>query len=217
MRQGLHPCVEKAVSVGPMYADGTRVYATLINNNSVAIINTGTNAVTTFSDGSVPIAVAVSPDGSRLYVASAVAVIVCVINTATNAIVGTPGVGTGPRALAVTADGSRVYVASDAHGGSSGSVSVIKTSDQTVTTISTGGRVYGIALDPDGTLAYATNNNGQVWVIDANPASPTYNTVIATISTGGSPDGVVVSPNGTAYVANAPSNKLSVVSLVPSS
>ena len=139
---------------------------------------------------------------------------VSVIDTATNTVVATPAVGTQPYGIAVTPDGSHVYVANEGSGSNLGSISVIDTSNNSVTTpISyTGGKIsipIGVAITPDGNSAYVTNfGSASVAVI----ATAT-NTVTTTIPVGGGPSRVAITPDGTkAYVSNQYDGTVSVIS-----
>ena len=79
-------------------------------------------------------------------------------------------------------------------------VLVIDTATNTVVaTIAVGQTPFGVAITPDGTRAYVTNQNSNtVSVIDTAT-----NTVVATIPVGLRPAGVAITPDGTrAYVAN---------------
>jgi len=67
-------------------------------------------------------------------------------------------VGDEPVGLTVTPDGSYVYVANRRHNFANGTVSVIRTSDNTVVdTISVGHWPYGVAVTPDGSNVYVAN------------------------------------------------------------
>jgi YVTN family beta-propeller protein len=69
---------------------------------SGSVIDTATNppsVVATIPVGSVPLAVAVSPDGKHVYVANSGSNNVSVIDTATNTLEVTVPVGSGPRAV----------------------------------------------------------------------------------------------------------------------
>jgi len=82
---------------------------------------------------------------------------------------------------------------------SSGTVSLIDTASNTVTTtLTVGSGPERVAFTPDGSKAYVTNSlSNTVSVIDTSPIM-----VMATIPVGSSPVGVDVSPDGTkAYVA----------------
>ena len=75
-------------------------------------------------------------------------------------------------------------------------------------TIGVGDSPIGVAVSPDGTRAYVTNDgDGTVSVIDTST-----NTVIDTIPVGSNPRGVAVSPDGTrAYVTNDGDGTVSVI------
>lgn len=74
---------------------------------------------------------------------------------------------------------------------SSDNVSVIETSDNTVTaTIPVGDRPFGIAIAPAGNFAYVTNFGSDTVSVIAT----TSNTVTATIAVGFQPYGVAITP-----------------------
>ncbi len=86
---------------------------------------------------------------------------------------------------------------------------VINTATNGVTaTIPVGIVPFGVAVSPNGSKVYATNDGSNtVSVIDT-----TVNTVIATIPVGIGPAGVAVTPDGSkVYVANQDSNNVSVI------
>ena len=89
------------------------------------------------------------------------------------------------------------------------SVSVVRTSDKTVTTtIDVGDWPYGVGISPDGEYVYVTNGgDNTVSVIR------TFNNEVTTsINVGNSPGGVAVSPNGAyVYVTNNDDNTVSVI------
>ncbi|WP_292379192.1 PGF-pre-PGF domain-containing protein [Methanosarcina sp. UBA289] len=92
-------------------------------------------------------------------------------------------------------------------------VYVIDTTTNTVTArINTGSSTHGVAVSPDGTKVYVTNDvsstdNSTVSIIDAS-----INTVTATVPVGKWPYGIAVSPDGKkVYVANEGSNNVSVI------
>src|ERR1041384_4606510 len=67
-----------------------RAYVTQPCNNTVAVIDTGTNKVVdTIPVGIDPFAVAVTPDGTRVYVTHRSASIISVIDTATDKVIRT--------------------------------------------------------------------------------------------------------------------------------
>jgi YVTN family beta-propeller protein len=111
--------------------------------------------------------------------------------------------------------GSAQSVAQNAYipNGLSNDVSVINTTSNTVTaTIPVGLEPWGVAVSPDGSKVYITNENsnfvpGTVSVIDTAT-----NMVTATIPVGQAPEGIAVTPDGRkVYVANISSNTVSVI------
>jgi YVTN family beta-propeller protein len=204
-------------------------YITNGGDNTVSVISTATNTVigSPISVGRQPAGVAVTPDGSKVYVTNygdpgtpMDAGSVSVINTATNTVIGSPiSVGRNPVGVAVTPDGSKVYVTN--YGGTrtdlsdtGTTVSVISTATNTVigSPISVGRNPVGVAVTPDGSKVYVTNEFaaglGTVSVI-----STATNTVIGSpISVGRTPFGVAVTPDSRkVYVTNLQDNTVSVI------
>jgi YVTN family beta-propeller protein len=124
--------------------DGTKVYVANEFSNNVSVIDTATNKVTaTVNVGSYPYGVAITPDGKKVYVTMGsspgnVYVIDTNVNNVTtyNTVIATVNVGSYPYGVAVTPDGTKVYVANSNYG-SSGTVSVIDTNVNNVTTYNT--------------------------------------------------------------------------------
>lgn len=91
--------------------DGSELYVSNADDNTVSVVDTNCNTVTsTIPVASQPSALAVSPDGKKVYVGNnggGVSVIDTVSKAAT-ATIGTPGP---VRDLALTPDGSKLYVA----------------------------------------------------------------------------------------------------------
>jgi YVTN family beta-propeller protein len=200
-------------------------YITNSGANTVSVIDTATNSVTTtIPVGDHPYGVAVTPDGSKVYVGNWFPGTVSVIETATNKVTATIPVGSIPWGMAVTLDGSKVYVANS--GGQPFSVSVIDTATNTVIAIipippSRGMAVAprGVAVTPDGSKVYVSNTAdlsnsaepGSVSVIDTET-----NTVISTIHLvtviNDDSEGVAVSPDGSkVYVTNDALNNVVVI------
>ena len=91
--------------------DGAKVYVSNNLGNSVSVINTATNLVTTtVAVGLAPAGLAVSPDNFQVYVVNKTGNSVSVINVALDTIVGTVTVGSGPESIAISPDGRRAYV-----------------------------------------------------------------------------------------------------------
>jgi gliding motility-associated-like protein len=118
--------------------------------------------------------------------------------------------GNAPAIAAVTVTPSYAPIAYIANNFSD-NVTLINTATiETVTpaTINVGKRPWGVALSPDYTKVYVTNNvSGTVSVINTSS-----NTVTATVTVGSSPEGVLVSRDGNSvYVANEMSGTVSVI------
>src|SRR5664280_1136982 len=166
------------VAVNP---DGTKVYVTNQWDNNVSVIDTATNNVTaTVKVGIGPWEVAVKQDGTKVYVVNTYSNNVSVIDTATNIVTATVKVGNGPMGIAVNSAGTKIYVANsgsnttyviDTDKGSKSrsmgyvphegtdSISVIDTATNNVTaTVKAGNNTFGVAVTPDGTKVYVTNN-----------------------------------------------------------
>ncbi|WP_245813674.1 RICIN domain-containing protein [Rhodococcus marinonascens] len=145
----------EAVAITP---DGSRAYTPNNNDDTVSVIDTGTDMVTaTVPVGSFPIGVAITPDGSLGYVTNSSDSTVSVIDTGTNTVIETVPIGDGPSGdttsegpigLAITPDGSRAYVSNFV----SGTVSVIAIDTQLDSPIyGLDGRVLDIV--DDGTVS----------------------------------------------------------------
>jgi len=146
----------------------TVAYVANSSGNSVSVINTATNTVTTtIPVGLSPVGVVFSPDRSRAYAANSGDGTVSVINTASNAVVATVTLASGasPFKLAITPDGKSLYVADLG----SSAVSVINTANNTVSAVipinSLGSDVVVL---PNGTKAYVADIFGNVTVINTS-------------------------------------------------
>ncbi len=181
------------VAVSP---DGSRVYVTNLNSNTVSVIDTATGQVTdTIPVGISPEGVAVSPDGSRVYVTNQCASssssnctngTVSVIDTASGLVTASIPVGSEPIGVAVSPDGSHVYVTNFG----SNTVSVIDMATAVTATIPVGTHPIGVAVSSDGSHVYVASQcaiggncaNGTVSVIDTASDS-----VLTTINVGVQP------------------------------
>jgi YVTN family beta-propeller protein len=83
-----------------MSSDGSKLYVANYDDNTVSVINSGTNVVlATIPVGTYPQGISVSPDGSNVYVANESDSTVSVINTTTNTVSKTIRVGFRPCAF----------------------------------------------------------------------------------------------------------------------
>jgi YVTN family beta-propeller protein len=186
---------------------------------AVSVIDTGDGTVTTLTVGSLPQAVAISPDGAFAYVTNQGSGTVSVIDTATNEVLAPIEVGRQsnslPEGIATSPDGSHLYVTYGYRPGTDvgpGEVAVIgAASRQVEKRIAVGEEPAGIAVTPDGTKAYVADyGSGQITEISglagADPRAE------APIDVGGTPSGVAVSPDGdVVYVTNGNSDEISVL------
>ena len=188
--------------------DGSRVYVTNRDDNTVSVIDAASGAVigSPIAVGNAPQGLAVSPDGTRVYVCNPDDNTVLVIDTATNAVIGNPiGVSTA-NWLAFTPDGTRAYVTQI--GSADRSVAVIDTDPASAAyntvialVLNRGRAVVEVAVNSDGTRAYVTSTDS-VSVIDTDPTSATYNRVLNIVAVGTAPQGVAVNSAGQVFVAN---------------
>ncbi len=130
--------------------DGTRLYVTVVDPDSVKVMETATNSViATVPVGQFPQGVAVRPDDAFAYVANSTVNSVSVIDTAANSVVATVPVGARPFGVAVSPDGSRVYVTTRDPLTDKGTVKVIDTAtNSVVATVPVGLFPGGVAVAP---------------------------------------------------------------------
>jgi YVTN family beta-propeller protein len=143
--------------------DGSKVYVANFGSNNVSVIDTTTGVATPINDSSfnAPLGVAVTPDGSKVYVTNFFGNTVSVIATATDTVTpvvsssscaGAIPVGSFPFGVSISPDGSTVYVANEGDGTKAGTVSVIATATNAVTTQVTVGFepvALGVFISPE--------------------------------------------------------------------
>lgn len=202
-------------------AAGTKAYVTNSNSTTISIIDIATNTIIgTITGFDGPSGMVIMPDGLTAYVnnygagfpdPSGSATTVRVVDLTTDTIVGPAiTVGIAPAALAITPDGAFVYSANYACSDNvlgAGTVSVIRTSDNTVVaTIPGFSGPFDIAITPDGKHAYVTNfgsNNFEPVGTTVSVIDLSTNTISATIPVGIQPSGVAITPDGKyVYVTN---------------
>jgi YVTN family beta-propeller protein len=194
------------VAVSP---DGSHAYVTTESGESVEVIDTSSNTVTStiaLPAGSLPDLVALSPNGALAYVTDAGTNTVSVINTASDTVTAGIAVGGNPVGVVFSPDGTHAYIGN----GTSNSVSVINTATNAVTgTIAVGANPRSVAVSPDGTHLYVANHTSNT----VSVISTATNTVTASIGVGSGPWGVAVSPDGARlYVANETAGTFSTIS-----
>jgi YVTN family beta-propeller protein len=199
---------------------GTTAYVTNSNSTTVTIIDLNTNTVTgTIGGFDGPSGFAITPDGNYAYVnnyggpqgvGSGNGTTVRLVDLRTNTIIGPPiTVGFAPAALAIAPDGAYVYVVNYVDGNlGTGTISIIKTSDNSVQLNAIGGfsGPFAIAITPNGKRAYITNfgsNNFSPVGTTVSCVDLSHNTIVATIALGIQPSGIAITPDGSfAYVSN---------------
>jgi YVTN family beta-propeller protein len=203
----------QSVAMGP---DGM-AYVTVNGNNTMQVIDTDTNLVTTHINFiAAPQRVTVNPAGGYAYVIvgeNSLTVIDISTNIATTTVI---GVGDTPEGVAFTPDGARAYIANI----NDGTVSVIDAIHNVVTETTAiapgahqGQGPGGIVAGRDGAFVYVVNLSytaGTVSVIETDGS-----TVTDTIPVGRLAVGTAISPDGsTLYVTNLADDTVSVIDTV---
>uniref|UniRef100_A0A6C0E6V1 Hedgehog/Intein (Hint) domain-containing protein n=1 Tax=viral metagenome TaxID=1070528 RepID=A0A6C0E6V1_9ZZZZ len=183
------------VSITP---DGSKVYVTNANQNSVSVVSTSSFVViATITSVINATLVSITADGSKGYVTTSSST-VYIISTSSNSVTGTFSLPAPPNNLAISPVGTRAYFTqNNTTPGSSGNVWVVDTSSNTlIYTVGLGRTIgNGLVVSPDGTRVYvATENNIKILDTTGTPS------VIDTI-TGRSGRLITISPDGsTLYV-----------------
>jgi YVTN family beta-propeller protein len=187
-------------------ADGTRLYATNENADTVSVIDRATlQVVDSYAVGSGPIGIDLTPDGRRLLVSNASDDSVSILNAQTGDVEATLPVGALPNQVIVHPSGLTAYT-TDITGES---VSVLYLPvPAVIATVPVAGQPLALAIAPDGEEAWVvTSGTDNVQVVDLQR-----NTIVDTVAVGSAPLGVrFAAEGGTALVTNAGGNSLSVI------
>ena len=181
--------------------DGSKAYVSGAALSKVTVIDTAANTVlTNFTLPGATHGLAVDRSGTKLYVAQEFGTGMWVLDADSGTLLATIPIGVNPFGVAVAPDGRHVYTSNY----SSGTMSVIKTADNSVETFATGSIPYGIAVTPDSSRVYVANaGSNSVSVINAAT-----NTIITNIAFP-CPTGVAVNPSGLrAYVGSCSGNDM---------
>ncbi len=194
------------IKAGKLLLDPSRprLYATLPQDNSLAVIDTDTNTVlTTFFIGSDPVDLSISPDGTRLYVANQGSTSAAIGVVDLTSLTTLPSLPAPSNPIGIAAGlGNRLYVLA----GGSGSISGIAQIDA-LTGASEGifgndnYEIYGgfIRLSPDdATLFYGSSGSSPSALesFDVSTATPGAANVANFGSTGSNGEGLTISHNG---------------------
>lgn len=144
-------------------ADGSQVWVTNVNGNTVSAIDAYTYQVlATIPVGEVPNEVALSPKLDYAFSANVKSNSVSVIDMNTFEVIDEITVGEGVHGVAVSLDGQEVWTANN----NSNDVSVIDTETLTfITAIETGSYANHISFSPDGDFAFVTNRESNNLVV----------------------------------------------------
>ena len=181
--------------------DGSQLWVCNYNDGSISVMNTVTDTVSATITGlTAPSALAFTPDGSAAYVVTQLGI--TVLSTASHDIVATYMFNGDSLQVAFTPNGALAYVTAV------NSIEVIDTASGTDTSLSIAGQNNGIAVTPDGTEAWATNEaSNDVLVLDTATQG-----IKATIPVQGSPSGISFSADGSkAFVIAAGINFVQVI------
>ncbi|MCX2934307.1 beta-propeller fold lactonase family protein [Mycobacterium sp. CVI_P3] len=208
------PAVVAMVNVGnnptgiAISSDGSKVYVTNTDDNTVTVIDTTdpNYATSTITTGSQPHGITISPDDSTIYVANYGDSTITAYNVV-NDVWETFNSDPNPDGVAISPDGTYLYVTTQ--GGSTPALDIFTVgnfngySSQLV-----GAGPSAIAVGSDGTV-YLTNSDAQQ-ITAYDPLDLTY----TAISVGTNPVNLALDEdNGIVYVANMDSGTLSAVSM----
>ncbi len=202
----------------------TLAYAAGSGNDTVGKFNTTSNASPATSialtGSDQPFGVAVTPDGRKVYVTAFGADAVRVIDTITGLVTSvTPNLGscTGPQGIAIGSPGGlpTAFVAC-----SNGEVAVIDAATDTFVGsggFGSGGAFYGVALTPDESLVYVTDETfDEIVVLDAISVVEIFGSPFAAGVT--APHGIIISADGNrVYIAGSLSDDVIVLDVATNS
>jgi YVTN family beta-propeller protein len=137
----------------PIFAAGPKAYIGNFKDNTVSVIDTGTDkVVATVPVAAGPHGMAITQDGRTVYVSGDGSSSLDVIDTATDKVVKTIDVGKTPNGVALTPDNRLLLVA--VYG--ENRIAFIDTSTQAVVATTAVPKPHTVAISPDGKLAYVT-------------------------------------------------------------
>jgi YVTN family beta-propeller protein len=182
-------------ATGPMVfsPNGDYLYVAGQSANTVLVIDTSTNEVTTTFSTTYPCGLAVSADNTTLYSSDFQSGTVTALNASTGAVITTIDIP-GAEGLTLAAGSTNLYVTGAS--GINGTLSVVDTATNTVTgtPVSLPGYPDQILFSPSGANAYIVNY-GSIGYVNGVVLSTGK---VSTIGGGrlDSPQGIAISPNG---------------------
>jgi YVTN family beta-propeller protein len=184
--------------------DDTRIYFTNPTNDTLQIVDTAADTVSSVMVQNTTGSLAITPNGAKVYVSNVFSNSISVLNTSTETVATTIGSVSFPRTLAASL--TRVYV-NTGFGADMGSIDV--TTDSVLGSLAVPSAT-SIAFTPSGDRAYVASNSGNV----VYPITTATDTVGSTIAVGSTPTFLAVNPTGSkVYVANLASNNISVINV----
>jgi VCBS repeat-containing protein len=198
---------------------GSTLYVASRDTGKITKITTSNNKVSgtvTLPSGSLPTAIAVSPDNSKIYVLSTKAAgggTVAVFGTKSNTVTTIANFSSAPTGLAVSPDNKRLYV-----GTADGKITIFDTTTRAVlATPTVAGVPAAVIVSKDGSTLFVTDTVGRISALDAATGSllTTFATRTSTTPMSVAP-GMAISPDGRQlYVTDYDAKKVYVATLVP--
>jgi len=190
-------------------ADGSRLYATNREDDTISVVDTTTDAVVgtvELAEGDGPEGIAVTPDGATSFVVNHGSSTVAVVDNARGTPLRAIPVPTSPTDVVVDGEGHAYVTSND------GASLVELDTEEVLSALSIGARPQSLAITPDGSLAAVTDGqNGTLMLMDAAGFTAPFDE----IAVGTGPDGVALTDDAeTAYVVNIEDDSVAVVDLV---
>jgi YVTN family beta-propeller protein len=189
---------------------GTRIYATVIDDNVVAVINpTQSNLLKLVPVGTNPYGITTNANGSKLYVANNGSGTVSIIETTNHTVIATVAVGSSPIAVIRNLAGTKIYCINRG----SSTISLIDTTTNAVTstiTLPVGSSPSGGVLASDGRLYVLNSGNGSYTIIGADGVTIGTSVIFGTADS--RPYNALFSADGSKlYIFNLGSNNTGIV------
>lgn len=188
-------------------ADGRHVYVANSDDSTVSVIDTVSGATSLIAVPRGPFGVTAVLDRPYVYVTSFDARTVTVLDADTGRVVRSPIPVLGhPLGVAVHPQGHRAYVVDD-----TGTLSVINTATNKITTVAVGDFPYGVTASPEGVDVYVTTlRTNSLVTVDTT----TNRTIGPAAALPGGPFGLAAGPGRIGYVTSFDANSVVTVDTV---